>query len=228
MGAVDMWGGGDGLRPALFPGWAALRRRWLAHRLRDPRFASLLQPPPPYEWVALDCETTGLDVRTDEIVSIGAVRIEGDRIVTSERLELLVRPERAVSANSVRIHRLRTQDLAEGLPLSVAVEQLLTFIGSRPLVGYYLEFDVAMLNRAVRPLLGVGLPQPCIEVSALYYDYKFQQLPPYQQHDNADIDLRLATLMKDLDLPQREAHDALNDAVMAALAFIKLRHLCRR
>jgi DNA polymerase-3 subunit epsilon len=171
--------------------------------------------------VALDCETTGLDVRTDEIVSIGAVRIEGDRIVTSERLELLVRPERAVSANSVRIHRLRTQDLAEGLPLSVAVEQLLTFIGSRPLVGYYLEFDVAMLNRAVRPLLGIGLPQPCIEVSALYYDYKFQQLPPYQQHDNADIDLRLATLMKDLDLPQREDHDALNDAVMAALAFIK-------
>ena len=68
MGAVDMWGGGDGLRPALFPGWAALRRRWLAHRLRDPRFASLLQPPPPHEWVALDCETTGLDVRTDEIV----------------------------------------------------------------------------------------------------------------------------------------------------------------
>ncbi len=92
-----------------------------------PRFASLLQPPPPHEWVALDCETTGLDVRTDEIVSIGAVRIEGDRIVTSERLELLVRPERAVSANSVRIHRLRTQDLAEGLPLSVAVEQLLHF-----------------------------------------------------------------------------------------------------
>lgn len=119
-------------------------------------------------------------------------------------------------------------DLAEGLPLSVAVEQLLTFIGSRPLVGYYLEFDVAMLNRAVRPLLGIGLPQPCIEVSALYYDYKFQQLPPYQQHDNADIDLRLATLMKDLDLPQREAHDALNDAVMAALAFIKLRHLRHR
>ena len=44
----------------------------------------------------------------------------------------------------------------------------------------------------------------------------------------ADIDLRLATLMKDLDLPQREAHDALNDAVMAALAFIKLRHLRHR
>ncbi|NMM79198.1 DNA polymerase III subunit epsilon, partial [Acidovorax sp. SRB_24] len=70
-----------------------------------------------------------------------------------------------------------------------------------------------------------GLPQQKIEVSALYYDHKFRQLPPYQQQANADIDLRFATLMDDLGLPQREAHDALNDAVMAALAFVKLRHL---
>ena len=42
-----------------------------------------------------------------------------------------------------------------------------------------------------------------------------------------NIDLRFATLMQDLDLPQREAHDAVNDAVMAALAFIKLRELGR-
>jgi DNA polymerase-3 subunit epsilon len=31
--------------------------------------------------------------------------------------------------------------------------------------------------------------------------------------------------MSDLGLPVREAHDALNDAVMAALAFIKLRQI---
>ena len=92
-------------------------------------------------------------------------------------------------------------------------------------MGYYLEFDVAMLNRALWPMLGMGLPQPKIEVSALYYEHKFRQLPPYQQQGNADIDLRFATLMDDLGLPRREAHDALNDAVMAALAFVKLRQL---
>jgi DNA polymerase-3 subunit epsilon len=84
---------------------------------------------------------------------------------------------------------------------------------------------VAMLSRAIWPLLGQGLPQPKIEVSGLYYDYKFRQLPPYQQQANPDIDLRFNTLMADLNLPVREAHDALNDAVMAAMAFIKLRQL---
>ena len=59
----------------------------------------------------------------------------------------------------------------------------------------------------------------------MYYDWRFRQLPPYQQHDNADIDLRFVTILQTLDLPMRDAHDALNDAVMAALAFIRLREL---
>ena len=205
--------------------WPTLKREWLLYHLGDPAFRFMFDPPPPNEWVSLDCETTGLNVRTDEIISIGAVRIVGNRIMTSERLELLVRPERGVSAESVRIHRLRERDVAQGLPIDDALKRLMHFIGSRPLVGYYLEFDVAMLHRAIFPMLGQGLPQPKIEVSRLYYDYKFRQLPSYQQRDNADIDLRFATLMNDLGLPMREAHDAVNDAVMAALAFIKLRKL---
>ena len=205
--------------------WEKLRRWWLVYHLGDPEFAYMFDPPPHDEWVALDCETTGLNTRSDEIISVGAVRIVGDRIMTSERLELLMRPEKGVSADSVRIHRLRERDLEDGLPKDEAMRRLMRFIGSRPLVGYYLEFDVAMLNRAIWPILGMGLPQPKIEVSALYHDYKFKQLPPYQQQANTGIDLRFDTLMRDLALPQRDAHDALNDAVMAAMAFIKLRRL---
>ncbi len=202
-----------------------LRRGWQQRRMEGSEWAFLFDDPPPHEWVALDCETTGLNTRTDEIIAIGAVRIVGQRVLTSQRLELLVRPERGVSAQSIRVHRLREQDVEAGLPLAEAMQRLLRFIGARPLVGYYLEFDVAMINRALRATLGVSLPQPRIEVSRLYYDHKFRQLPPYQQHDNADIDLRFATIMRELGLPTRDAHDALNDAVMAALAFVKLRAL---
>ena len=205
--------------------WHRLQRAWMLQHLADARYRFMWDAPPPDEWVSLDCETTGLNTRSDEIIAISAVRIQGDRILTSQRLELLVRPERAVPAASIRVHRLRGQDVAGGLPAQEAVQQLLHFIGSRPLVGYYLEFDVAMLNRVLFPMLGVRLPQPQIEVSALYYDYKFRQLDAHQK--DRSIDLRFATLMHDLALPEREAHNALNDAVMAAMAFIKLRHLLR-
>ncbi|WOP15140.1 3'-5' exonuclease [Ottowia sp. SB7-C50] len=202
-----------------------LRSGWQQRLLKDPEWSFLFEPPPPNEWVSLDCETTGLNTRTDEIISVGAVKIRGQRIMSSERLEFLVRPEKGVSAESIRVHRLRVQDVQGGLPAPEAMRRLLHFIGARPLVGYYLEFDVAMLNRAVKPLIGIGLPQPKIEVSALYHDYKFRQLPPSHQQGNVDIDLRFATIMADLGLPVRDAHDALNDAMMAALAFIKLKQL---
>ena len=202
-----------------------LKREWLLYHLGDPRFRFMWDTPPDQEWVSLDCETTGLNVRTDDIISIGAVRIVGNRVMTSERLELLVRPAQRVSAESVRIHRLREKDVAQGISQDEAMHQLMRFIGSRPLVGYYLEFDVAMINRVLFPMLGMGLPQPKIEVSAMYYDHKFRQLKPHEHNTEARIDLRFDTLMDDLGLPKRDAHDAVNDAVMAALAFIKLRLL---
>ena len=209
--------------------WAQkLKHQWQLRQLVDPRFRFMWDAPPDNEWVALDCETTGLDTKTDDIIAIGAVLIRDNRIMTSERLELLVRPDKqVVSADSVRVHRLRGQDVAQGLSSTEAVHKLMHFIGSRPLVGYYLEFDVAMINSVVRPLLGVGLPQPKIEVSALYYDYKYQQLE-HLLRDSATIDLGFVSLMNDLGLPLWPAHDALKDAIMAALAFIKLRQLQQR
>ena len=205
--------------------WEKLKKGWLLFHLANDNYRFMFEPPPPEERVALDCETTGLDRRRDEIISIGAVRIAGSRVLTSERLELLVRPEkRQISAEAVKVHRLREQDVAQGITPEAAMAQLMRFIGSRPLVGYYLEFDVAMLNRVVWPMLGLRLPQPKIEVSALYYEWKNRQLPAHER-GNRNVDLRFATMLTELELPQYEAHDAMNDAVMAALAFTKLRRL---
>jgi len=206
------------------PRWLdALHRGWMLYHLADPHFAFMYDAPPNGEWVALDCETTGLNVRHDRIVSIGAVRIVGNRLLTSQRLELLVRPDRSLTADSVRVHHLRERDVAQGMDAERAVRRLLDFIGCRPLVGYYLEFDVAMLNREIWPLLGVRLPQRKIEVSAMYYDFKSRRLPAHER--GGMIDLRFATIMNDLELPLRDAHDSLSDAVMAGLAFVKLRSL---
>ena len=200
-----------------------VRREWMLYHLVDRRFAFMYDPPPRNEWVAIDCETTGLDVRRDAIIAIGAVRIEGNCLVTSQRLEMLVRPERKMNVESVRVHHLRSRDVEGGMAPEEAMRHLLDFIGSRPLVGYYLEFDVAMLNREIWRLLGVHLPQRKIEVSAMYYDLKNRQLPAHEQ--GGMIDLRFATMMDDLALPRWDAHNALSDAIMAGLAFVKLRHL---
>lgn len=200
-----------------------LRDAWLRRQLRDPAYGFLFDAPPADEWISIDCETTGLDARRDHILSVGAVPVRGRQVLTSQRLALLIRPDadRApLTAENVRIHRLRAADLAEhGVSPLEAARRVLDFIGPRPLVGYHLAFDVALLNRLVRPLIGIPLPNTQIEVSGLYHDLRHRQQP------GAHIDLRLDAIMDGLGLPRRAAHDPVNDATMAALAFVKLHAL---
>ncbi len=202
--------------------WDQLKRTWYLKRLLRPEYNRLFNPPPSNEWVSVDCETTGLDRTQDEILSIGAVLIKDMRIMTSERLELFIRPSRQVRADSIRIHHLRSMDVVNGLEPRHAIQKFLDFVGSRPLVGYYLEFDVAMLNRLVLPFLGIPLPQTKIEVSGLYYDYKISQ------HEGGNVDLSFHHILQDLQLPEREEHDAFNDALMTAMMFIKLKQLLKK
>lgn len=205
--------------------WAdTLRREWQLRHLSDPRYGFIFRPAPENEWVSLSCACSGYDVETDVLLSVCAVPVVGRRVLTSERLELLIQPAQPVPEAALRRHRLRMQDLAGGLALAQAVPRLLQFLGSRRLIGYYLEFDIAMLNRVVRPLTGVKLPQPQIEISSMYYAHKFQQLQPYQQQA-ADVDLRFSSMISDLGLPGEQQGTPLDDAVISALAFLKLREL---
>lgn len=205
--------------------YESVRLGWLKFHLANPHYQFLFDTPPPNEWVSIDCETTGLSVQHDEVISIGAVKIVGNKVMLSERLELLIKPSKLVSEQSIKIHRLRERDVAGGLDQDEAMKILMEFIGSRPIVGYYLEFDLAMLNKTIWRMLGFGLPQSKFEVSSMYYEYKNRQLPAALRGGN--IDLRFSSIMADLNLPLREAHDAMNDAVMTAMAFIKLQQLLK-
>lgn len=196
----------------------ALERRWKRSRLKRPEFEFLFGDEHPDELVSLDCETTGLDPRTAQILSIGAIKIRGDTILTSESIDMLVRPHAPVPLDTVLIHHIRPIDLENAMPVDQAIEHVLRFIGTRPLVGYYLQFDWAMLDKYVRPLLGTSLANRRIEVSRLFYDWRARQLPA-----GANIDLRFNTIRQRLDLPRRAQHDAFNDALLTAMMYLRLK-----
>jgi len=201
----------------------SLRRRWLRYRLKDPNYAFLFDPPPPDEAVSFDCETTGLDRARDDIVSIAAVRIKGNRILTSQRFEAVVRPTARMNPEAIKIHGLRERDVAMGRALADVLPQFLRFVGSRPLVGYYLEFDCAMVDRYLRRWLGIGLPNERREVSGLYYDLKYHDAPP-----GSHVDLTFAAILAELDLPRVDQHDAYADALMTAMIYLRLSDLKHR
>ena len=56
---------------------------------------------------------------------------------------------------------------------------LLHFIGGRPLVGYYVDFDIAMLDKYVLPYIEIELPNRRVEISKLYYERKYGDTGQY-------------------------------------------------
>jgi hypothetical protein len=50
----------------------------------------------------------------------------------------------------------------------------------------------------------------------MYYDWKFKQQP------GRYVDLRFDKIIDDLNLPEIDQHDAFNDALMAAMVYLKL------
>lgn len=194
----------------------ALYRSWQKKQLTEADYQLLFEPPKRAGVVSLDCETTGLDANKDEIISIGAVRIVDNQILTSERLQLKLKPSQRIQAEAIKVHQLRNCDVEDGLEPVEAMRQLLAFIGSSPILGYYLEFDMALINRVVQPWLGIKLPNQQLELSALYYDQKIGLIPQKR------LDLRLNSICHELNVPNLGAHDAYTDALTVAIAYVKL------
>ena len=191
--------------------------------LSDRNYRFLFEAEPGNEAVSLDCETTGFDHWVDEIVSVAAIRIVGRRIEASTVFRALVKPDSAIRPASIKVHQLREIDVAGSRPMAEVLPDLLHFIGSRPLVGYWIDFDVRMLDKYLLAMINTRLPNRRIDVSKLYYDRKFGSAPP-----GTRIDLRYATILSDLALPARAQHDAFEDALGAAESYLVLEDMRER
>lgn len=188
-------------------------------KLKDQKYNFLFDEPIPHEYVCLDCETSGLNPRKDEILSIGAVHIKNNKVLMRKTFNIFVKPSKKIAAESIKIHLLRPVDLENAKDPKDAILELLEFIGSRPIVGYYIKFDIAMISKYTKEYIGIKIPNETIEVSSMYYKTR-KKTTEYEF-----IDLKFDTIMKELDIPRLGKHDALNDAIMTSMIFLKLRDL---
>ncbi|BBP46031.1 3'-5' exonuclease [Thiosulfatimonas sediminis] len=207
--------------------WISSRRlAKMRQQLKQEHYAFLFDLEPGV-FVCFDCETTGLNRNKDRIITLSAIKIVGNQILTSQSLNLAIKQQQQISSESIEIHQIRNVDVANNTNLyedeMQAMQEFLHFIGGATLVGYYLDFDVSMVNRIIKPKIGIGLPNPQIEVSGMFYEYMRQKYKRSCVEPN--IDLAFATIIEKLKIPQLGQHDAFNDALMTALVFVKLQSL---
>lgn len=97
-------------------------------------------------FVALDLETTGLDIRRDRVVQIGAVRMDGFALSPDPPLLRLVDPGLPIPPLATRIHGISDSDVAGAATIAEALAELADFIGDAVVIGHSIAFDLAILR----------------------------------------------------------------------------------
>lgn len=166
------------------------------------------------EFCVLDVETTGLDLRRDEIVAYGAAIVTRARIPCGRTAYGLVRPSRASSVPALTVHGLRPADLADAPTIDETVGDLVDLLTDRVLVAHAAWVERAFLNRALRPR-GLTLGRAVVDTAALLRACRLAD------RDSA-AEPNLETASRELGLPVHTPHHALGDAFTTAQVFLAL------
>jgi DNA polymerase-3 subunit epsilon len=192
--------------------------RWFRSAPRlDPQLEARLQklselaPPPtrnPHRrsrYVTVDVETTGLDMRRDRVLSIGAVSVAGGRVDLAGCFEAVLRQPESSSRDNILVHRIGGQRQLAGEDPAEALLRFLEYVGRAPLVAFRAEFDRTMLDRALQEMLGVATQSAWIDLARV--------LPAlYPSNDCRTMDDWLAMMR----IRMLARHDALADALATA------------
>jgi DNA polymerase-3 subunit alpha (Gram-positive type) len=111
-------------------------------------------------YLAIDLEMTGLKVKTDHILEIGAIRMEQGRAVAS--FDALINPHCRIPQEIIDLTGITQEQADCGKELDDALPRFLEFIGDLPLLGHNLSYDYMFLKQACQNL-GLPFDTPCID-----------------------------------------------------------------
>ena len=164
------------------------------------------------DYCVIDVETTGLNLKDDEIISIGAVQIHMGRIRAENNFYREVRPRQLPSIPSLRIHGLRGIDLESVAPIESVIPDLVAQIGGRVLIAHAAWIEYAFLKRHLR---GLTFSKQMLDTAALARALGY--CTGVNGHEPS-----LESLARRIHLPVYAPHNALGDALTTAVVFLTL------
>lgn len=153
-------------------------------------------------WVVLDCETSGLDVARDRLLSVGAVAVRSGRVELADFFEARVRQATPSAAENIVIHGIGGDAQLQGRVLDEVMNELGIFLQAAIPVAFHAPFDAGVLRRH-------GLEQRAqwLDLAALAPAL----FPGRGRHDSP-----LEHWLDAFGIPPQARHDALGDAFATA------------
>ncbi len=155
-------------------------------------------------FVSLDLETTGLNPQTEAIIEIGAVKFKGG--AASESFQTFVNPRKPIPPYIQALTGISNDDVYSAPVFSSVAGELKAFVGSAPIIGHRIAFDISFLASH-----NLTLANPVIDTWELA-SILFPDLPNHQ----------LGTVASAMGSANQTPHRALADAMAARDVFLAL------
>ena len=160
--------------------------------------------------IVIDTETTGLDPADARIVEVGAVRIQGGRILDGGYSHL-VRPGIPIPKASTAIHHIDNNKVAGAPTFGEIWPEVKKLIGESIVIGHTIGFDLAVLKRECQRA-GHAFDQPRVLDTRLLAEIVEPAL--------ADYTIESLAAWLGVDVTRR--HSAAGDALVTARIFSAL------
>jgi DNA polymerase-3 subunit epsilon len=201
-----------------FVGYEAKRKRLLKKVPAGPLndflsvpFPSLDTPMKELPILAVDFETTGLNAKTDKLLSVGFVTMNNEQIRLNSSYHQIIKTKAKLQESNVIIHQITDAQKEQGQPLHTVVEQLLKALAGKVMLVHFARIERQFLQQACFELYGLVPDFPIIDTLVV----------AKRQLDKRDVaydpsELRLSNLRHQFQLPDHHGHNALNDAIATA------------
>lgn len=197
--------------------------RWLKTELQGHRRGQAAFPDKAaldaVRYVVLDTELTSLDKRSNRLLSVGAIAMDGPKIRLGEQFYRVVNPGVPVPAETVVIHKLRSEDVEGGEPLAETLGELRRFVEGAVLVGHCVDIDRQILWKELGHRQ--DFDNPAVDTARVHH--WILRHGPYSEDLPVQLErLDLATVAKFYGLDSHDAHHALSDAFHTAQVWQKM------
>jgi len=174
-------------------------------------------------FVVLDSETTGLNPRTDRLITIGAVAVCDGDIILDDAFDALLKVGENTPA--VTVHGVTRDEARAGLEEPEALERFLGYLRDGVIVGHHIGHDIGTLDAGYERHWGFQLTNRSLDTMDLTLhlerDGAFQGRPPIRH-------FTLDSLCEMCGVAPHDRHTASGDAFLTAQVFLRLLRLAAR
>ena len=160
-------------------------------------------------YTVIDLEMTGLDVKKDRVIEIGAVKVRNGQV--ADTFDTLVHSKVPVPDHVQKLTGITNEMLTEGMPEDEAMEKLMDFLQQDAIVGHNVSFDYRFVKQ-----WAVNRKIP-LELMAYDTLQLARKLLPGEQSK------KLENLCEYFGIERRNAHRALDDALETWQIFERLK-----